>query len=209
MLAEQNVTRRDLLAGSTLLARIGLIDLPSEALSAVPAPDAQGNDPFFGEAFIDKDEWRDKPVQQVLVWSWMPQFYRRTDPTYYTDFWTKPGYTGHGGADGMAEDVIDVTTGVVPALTSAQMQTHQPPFELVDERGVGSARMSFGRANKVAAIITAHKRDTGRMGGAEMIFLSCKAKERVLYVFGVTGDALVASGLGSELYGGACGPQSQ
>ena len=418
MLVNQNVTRRDLLAGSTLLALMGLIGLPPELLAAVPPLDAQGNDPFFGEAFIDKDEWRDKPVrhrfvhggfagtdtrfsfyfpppeafagrliqflqggtggseytasssvkgmgsatdlsfnlglgavfmesnqghfgndlsgikgdatillwrasaqsarqakkmalemygravdyaytyggsgggirslhclentdvysggvpfvipfgmrlqyfsllanavrvlgpealvrvndavevggsgdpyagltplqeqevrrlyqsgfprhmwlnnpvEQVLVWSWMPQFYRRTDPTYFTDFWTKPGYAGHDGTDGVAEDVIDVTTTVERALTAAQMQTYQPPFEVVDERGVGSARMSFGGPNKVVAITTAHKEGTGRMGGAEMTFLSGKAKGRVLYVFGVTGDALAASGLGSEILEG-------
>lgn len=418
MLPKQTVTRRDLLAGSTLLALIGLVGLPPEALSAVPPLDAQGNDPFFGEAFIDKDEWRDKPVrhrfvhggfagtdtrfsfyfppaeafagrliqflqggaggseytatpsvagmgsatdlsfilglgavfmesnqghfgndlsgikgdatillwrasaqsarqakkmaremygravdhaytyggsgggirslhclentdvyaggvpivmpfgmnlqyfsllanavrvlgpaglsrvndavevggsgdpyagltplqvqelrrlyqagfprnmwlnnpvEQVLVWSWMPQYYRRADPTYFTDFWTKPGYAGHDGTDGVAEDVIDVTTTVERVLTAAQMQTYTPPFIVVDERGVGSAKMSFGRPDKLVAITTAHKQDTGRMGGAEMTFLDGKAKGRVLYVFGVTGDALAASTLGNEIFEG-------
>lgn len=64
------------------------------------------------------------------------------DPTYFTDFWTKPGYLGHDHPEHFAKDRIQFTSKVAAPITAAEaarLGLSTNPFEQTNRGGVDTA----------------------------------------------------------------------
>jgi hypothetical protein len=148
----------------------------------------------------------ENPGETVLVWTYNHDALTRYDPAYFTDFWTKPGYMGHDNRAGLEQDIIDVKLRVKRVLTGAELRDYEPPFQVVDERGIGpiaARRVRSSQLDRPAAIvIEGGRNELPRMGCSAVTFASGEAKGRKRFVMAVHGDALVLGGIGSGLYEG-------
>lgn len=64
------------------------------------------------------------------------------DPSYFTDFWTKPGYLGHDHPEYFTKDRIQVKSTVAEAITAAEaarLRISANPFAQQDRGGVDTA----------------------------------------------------------------------
>ncbi|GGB87256.1 hypothetical protein GCM10011494_02000 [Novosphingobium endophyticum] len=64
------------------------------------------------------------------------------DPTYFTDFWTKPGYLGRDHPEYFAQDRIQFTSSIAEPITAAEaarMGLSDDPFAPQDRGGVDTA----------------------------------------------------------------------
>jgi hypothetical protein len=99
------------------------------------------------------------------------------DPTFFTDFWTKPGYLGHDDPDWFAQDRIQFQGTVAEVITARQAA----------ERGLSAD--PFAAANR-GGVDTAYK---GPPGDADKIVgLRLTAMPPQVYFLG--GDLIVGSG---------------
>jgi len=65
-----------------------------------------------------------EPMGQMWLWTSIADMLDEADPTYFTDFWTKPGYVGHDMPEAVAGDVIDRVVTVRRVLTATDLTAH-------------------------------------------------------------------------------------
>lgn len=144
--------------------------------------------------------------EAVLVWSWLAHEFDQNDPTYFADFWTKPGYLGHDNPAALEKDRVLVKTRVKRVLTSRELATYQSEIKVVDQFGIGEQSRIFAGPRRSppdrAVALILESGNTEKMGCARIDFQTGAGKGRDLYVLGVLGDALVASGIGGEWLNG-------
>jgi Tannase and feruloyl esterase len=58
-----------------------------------------------------------QPMGQMWLWTSMADSLEEQDPSYFEDFWTRPGYVGHDHPELVARDVIDTRSTVARVLT--------------------------------------------------------------------------------------------
>jgi len=108
------------------------------------------------------------------------------DPTYFTDFWSKPGYLGFDAPESLADDRIKETTKISAILTTQQLLDMGLPVSIA----------AGTRATAPAAIRLADMPD-GRLEGAFLVPKTGEAANARMMVTGVIGD-LVMLGFGGQ-----------
>jgi len=63
------------------------------------------------------------PMGQIWLWTSIADLLVEQDPTYFTNFWTEPGYIGHDLPAAVEDDVIDVVTTVSNVITVHDLMT--------------------------------------------------------------------------------------
>jgi hypothetical protein len=77
------------------------------------------------------------------------------DPTYFTDFWTRPGYLGHDHPEYFTKDRIQFATTIgapITAAEAARLGLSKDPFNQMDRGGVDTAfKGPPAEANRIVA----------------------------------------------------------
>jgi hypothetical protein len=68
-----------------------------------------------------------QPMGQTWLWTSIAEMLEEQDPTYFRDFWTKPGYVGHDQVALVAGDLLDQTVTVSRVLTAKEL-LEEPAF---------------------------------------------------------------------------------
>jgi Alpha/beta hydrolase domain len=119
-------------------------------------------------------------------WTWGFAGYRLTDPAYFEDFWTKPGYLGHDDMVDVAPLVVDFDATVTRTLTGAEAPT---------DIAVLAATAGAGRDDhNVGIAIDAEVDDPDQLFGATLHFTSGQAAGRSVIVSMRSGELLSTSG---------------
>ena len=136
--------------------------------------------------------------QALNIWAWDAPTLLRTDPGYFADFWTVPGYAGAG--DALAAGVIEEKTQVRQVLTGHELAS------AVDVERAGVGRMmsvaGAGGADVPMAVVVDGVDEPIRMIGASLTFTSGAAAGRRLYCIGAVGGALMSSAISGPIYDG-------
>ncbi|MGO9102985.1 MAG: hypothetical protein ACLP9Y_27440 [Mycobacterium sp.] len=140
-----------------------------------------------------------EPLGQTWLWTDMAQMLEEEDPTYFEDFWTKPGYIGHDHPELVADDVIDAKLTVARVLTPTELMSEPAPefgpmrlmammamFLMSAEEGVGNLPMAV----EVPGL------SAGYRLGCGVQVLSGKAAGRQLYAAAHAGDVFLCDGHG-------------
>src|SRR5208337_467917 len=73
--------------------------------------------PRGAEFLIDPDNY----TGQIFEWAWSAELIHAMDPTYFTDFWTRPGYAGYDTPQQFAGDIVDTTVTVRKVVTAGDL----------------------------------------------------------------------------------------
>ena len=144
--------------------------------------------------------------EAVLVWTWTAFLFDQYDPTFFSDFWTKPGYVGHDNPQSLAPWRVSHRTKVRRVLTAQELSEYVPDVKTVDQMGIGEqSRLFMGPqrspSDRLVALLI-EGGNLGMMGCARVDFQTGAGVGRNLYVLGVSGDALIVSGVGNEFLAG-------
>ena len=117
------------------------------------------------------------------------------DPTYFTDFWTKPGYLGHDHPEYFTEDRIQYKAAVAEAITAAEaarLGLSSDPFAKADRGGVDTAyKGPPEQANKIVAYRLAGTPPPVYFLGGDIIVQSGAAKGKRLTASTLKGDVVM------------------
>ncbi len=104
------------------------------------------------------------------------------DPTYFTDFWTKPGYLGHDNPESLARDRLQFETTLVAPISEETGVARGLPDVSVPGTARGSADLAWrasigggGSARPVAFELAGTPPEVGFLGG-DLVVLSGEAK---------------------------------
>jgi hypothetical protein len=137
------------------------------------------------------------PMGQIWLWTSIADSLVEQDPSYFTDFWTKPGYVGHDVPEAVERDLIDVTTTVERVVTVREL-LEDPAFsgdEYIMLRTMG-AIMAGPEGLDMDFAIEVKGLPGGYLLGAGMRLESGEAKGRQLYCMGHAGDLFMCDGQG-------------
>lgn len=113
------------------------------------------------------------------------------DPTYFTDFWTKPGYLGHDHPEYLAKDRIQYTAKVAMPITAEEavkLGLSTNPFEQ-NRGGVDTAyKGPPGEAKNVVAFRLGSAPPPVYFLGGDLIVQSGAAKGKRLMLLNLVGD---------------------
>lgn len=116
------------------------------------------------------------------------------DPTYFTDFWTKPGYLGHDHPEYLAKDRIQFKTAVAAPITAAEatrLGLSSDPFNQQDRGGVDTAyKGPPGEANKIVAFRLTGTPPPVYFLGGDLIVQSGAAKGKRMMLARIVGDVV-------------------
>jgi Tannase and feruloyl esterase len=136
------------------------------------------------------------PMGQIWLWTSIADLLVEQDPTYFTKFWTEPGYIGHDLPSAVEDDVIDVVTTVSNVITVNDLITDPaydgPEFMMAR---VMATIMGGDTPDKVFAIEIAGLPDGYRLGAGVQL-VSGEAKGRQLYTMVNFGDIFMCDGQG-------------
>ena len=114
------------------------------------------------------------------------------DPSYFTDFWTKPGYLGHDHPEYFVKDRIQFTAPVAEVITAeqaARLGLSSDPFKQADRGGVDTAyRGPPEEASKIVGFRLAKAPPPVYFLGGELIVASGEAKGKHLMLSTLGGD---------------------
>jgi Tannase and feruloyl esterase len=137
------------------------------------------------------------PMGQIWLWSSIADLLVEQDPSYFEDFWTKPGYIGHDLPSAVQDDVIDVVTTVSRVITVQDLLT-DPTFDAPEYMlmktiaGImaGQGSMDMAYAVEVKGL------PEGYTLGAGLQLKTGAAAGRQLYCIGSVGDVFACDGHG-------------
>jgi len=137
------------------------------------------------------------PMGQIWLWSSIADLLVEQDPSYFEDFWTKPGYIGHDLPSAVEHDVIDVVTTVSRVITVQDLLT-DPAFDAPEYMlmktiaGImaGQGSMDMAYAVEVRGL------PEGYRLGAGLQLKTGEAAGRQLYCIGSVGDVFACDGHG-------------
>lgn len=117
------------------------------------------------------------------------------DPTYFSDFWTKPGYLGHDHPEYFTKDRIQFRTTVAAPITAAEaarLGLSTSPFEQKNRGGVDTAfKGPPEEANKVVGFRLAGTPPPVYFLGGELVVSSGAAKGKRLMLLNLAGDCVL------------------
>jgi hypothetical protein len=137
------------------------------------------------------------PMGQIWLWSSIADQLVEQDPSYFEDFWSKPGYIGHDLPVAVEEDIIDTVTTVSRVVTVRELIS-DPAFDAPEYllmktmAGImaGEAGMDMPYAIEVKGL------PEGYRLGAGLQLKSGAAAGRQLYCIGTAGDLFACDGHG-------------
>jgi hypothetical protein len=116
------------------------------------------------------------------------------DPTYFTDFWTKPGYLGHDHPEYLAKDRIQYKATVAAPITAteaARLGLSTNPFEQ-NRGGVDTAyKGPPDEANKIVGFRLASAPPPVYFLGGDLVVGSGAAKGKKLMLLNLVGDVVM------------------
>jgi hypothetical protein len=137
------------------------------------------------------------PMGQIWLWSSIADQLVEQDPSYFEDFWSKPGYIGHDLPGAVEDDIIDTVTTVSRVVTVRELisdPTFDAPEYLLMKTmaGImaGEAGMDMAYAIEVKGL------PEGYRLGAGLQLQSGEAAGRQLYCIGTAGDLFACDGHG-------------
>jgi hypothetical protein len=137
------------------------------------------------------------PMGQIWLWSSIADQLKEQDPSYFENFWTKPGYVGHDLPATVQNDVIDIVTTVSRVVTVGDLLTDPafagPEYMLMrTTAGImgGNGALDLPYAIEVTGLPDGYRLGTG------IRLLSGDAAGRQLYCTGTAGDLLAGDGHG-------------
>ena len=138
-----------------------------------------------------------EPMGQIWLWTSIADELVEQDPSYFENFWTKPGYVGHDLPSAVERDLIDAQLTVKRVITAADMLS-DPAFA-GDEYSmlriiIGITASSRGDMNTPYAVEIDGL--YGYMLGAGVQVTSGEAAGRQLYVTQAVGNLLMCDGHG-------------
>jgi hypothetical protein len=117
------------------------------------------------------------------------------DPTYFTDFWTKPGYLGHDHPEYFTQDWIQFASTVAEPITAAEaarLGLSTNPFEQQDRGGVDTAYKGPPEdADKVVGFRLSEMPPQVYFLGGDLLVTSGAAKGKRLTLSTLQGDAVM------------------
>lgn len=148
--------------------------------------------------------------QHARYWAFVSGSFGMRDPTYARDFWSKPGYAGHGGGLAFEQDLLKLQCRVTRVLTSADVRALP--------RGLGQDLFGIGEGIRVTAsldMIPADKPmalelnadDLSKAGCALITVLTGEATGRLNGVLAVIDRVVVASPWAKMFEGVAVGDE--
>ncbi|HEY3844382.1 MAG TPA: tannase/feruloyl esterase family alpha/beta hydrolase [Acidimicrobiales bacterium] len=137
------------------------------------------------------------PMGQIWLWSSIADLLVEQDPSYFEDFWTKPGYIGHDLPSAVEDDVIDVVTTVSRVVTVQDLLT-DPMFEAPEFMLMKmiAGIMAGERGMDMAYAIEVKGLPEGYRLGAGLQLKTGGAAGRQLYCIGNAGDIFACDGHG-------------
>lgn len=109
---------------------------------------------------------------------------KMADPSYFTEFWTKPGYLGHDRPELFEKDRIRFTSTVAAPITAAEaarLGLSDDPFSQADRGGVDTAfKGTPAEAARIVGFRLSETPPPAYMLGGELIVSSGTAKGQVL-----------------------------
>ena len=136
------------------------------------------------------------PMGQIWLWTSIADLLVEQDPSYFENFWTKPGYIGHDLPSAVEDDLIDVVTTVSKVITVQDLMT-DPAFdapEFLMARMMATI-MGGSTPEKIFAIEIAGLPEGYRLGAGVQL-VSGDAKGRQLYTMVSAGDVFMCDGHG-------------
>jgi hypothetical protein len=176
------------------------------------APGGHG-DPFVGLDTHQRDELAmlyrlgfprgdeymiSQPLGQMWLWTSMAESLEEQDPSYFENFWTKPGYIGHDHPEFVAADVLDARATVSRVLTGRDI-LDDPRFaepRHQNFRFLVSVFSSLGDGMDLPMAVELEGIDRGYRLGARVMPVTGAAKGRKLYCASHAGNVLYCDGEG-------------
>lgn len=118
------------------------------------------------------------------------------DPTYFEDFWTKPGYLGHDHPESFAGDRLQFRTNIAAALDADAAEAAGLGIMRIPGTARGEADTAWqvlvndGSNRPVAYRLGATPPDVGFIGG-DLIILSGEAKGQRIGLREIKGDSVI------------------
>jgi hypothetical protein len=137
------------------------------------------------------------PMGQIWLWTSIADMLVEQDPTYFENFWTKPGYIGHDLPEVVEGDLIDVTT-TIKRVVKVRDLLEDPAFqgdEYVMMRTMGAIMAGPEGLDMDFAVEIPGLPDGYRLG-AGVRLVSGDAKGRQLFTMGSAGDLFMCDGQG-------------
>jgi PKD domain len=139
-----------------------------------------------------------QPMGQIWLWASLADALLADDPSYFEDFWTKPGYVGHDHPAYVQPDLIDQVCTVTRLLSARELNElpefagpeHHTMRVLSAIMGTGADAYDFPFAIEVQGLSGGYGLGTG----VEVV--SGKAAGRQLYATGVVGNVFACDGTG-------------
>lgn len=138
-----------------------------------------------------------QPMGQAAMWCWNADGFARQDPTYTSDFWSKPGYAGHDTPALFEGDrIVRETATVRQARLAGDIR------EEVMRGGPAASDASafmavLSPADRPIGLVLEDVPE-GYLPGASIRITSGKAAGRQLYVSGVAGGTMILDGFGED-----------
>jgi hypothetical protein len=136
------------------------------------------------------------PMGQIWLWTSIADLLVEQDPTYFTNFWTEPGYIGHDLPSAVSSDIIDVVTTVSKVITARDL-IEDPAYagpEFMMPRMMATI-MGADTPDKIFAIEITGLPEGYRLGAGVQL-VSGEAKGRQLYTMATSGDVFMCDGHG-------------
>jgi hypothetical protein len=137
------------------------------------------------------------PMGQIWLWSSIADLLVEQDPSYFEDFWSKPGYIGHDLPSAVKDDVIDVVTTVSRVITVQDLLT-DPTFDAPEYmlmKTIAGIMAGQGSMDMAYAVEVKGLPDGYRLG-AGLQLKTGDAAGRQLYCIGSVGDVFACDGHG-------------
>jgi hypothetical protein len=139
-----------------------------------------------------------EPMGQMWLWCSIADLLFDEDPSYFDDFWTKPGYVGHDQPDAVAGDVIDADLTVARTLQLADLVS-DPEFAGAEYERVRTMAMlmaSAGGGGDMPMAVQVRDVPDGYRLGAGLRLTSGSAEGRQLYCMAFASDVFFCDGRG-------------
>jgi hypothetical protein len=141
-----------------------------------------------------------EPMGQMWLWTSIADMLDEADPTYFTDFWTKPGYVGHDMPEAVAGDVIDRVVTVRRVLTATDLLEHPalagPEFQTM--RTLVTVMAHAANAFDMPFAVELDGVGPGFRQGSGLRVMTGAAAGRQLYCNMVAGDIFYGDGRGES-----------
>ncbi|MDD5093161.1 MAG: tannase/feruloyl esterase family alpha/beta hydrolase [Dehalococcoidia bacterium] len=128
----------------------------------------------------------DYPYGQLISWSYYAELLKTADPTYWTDFWTVPGYVGHDNPEAVADSIVNQTARVTQVLTAKEIMAYKVTENtVISGGGTIALLMAMGQPSDGAFAVKLDVDDATlkKMPGARLTIRNGKAAGRELIVF--------------------------